>query len=65
MHRVRRGEFAAVLPGHALTTLHYILEKYSGTALANQTLDGLLADFAILRFTRWTRRIFNVPANCL
>ena len=65
VHRVRRGEFAAVLPGHALTTLHYILEKYSGTALANQTLDGLLADFAILRFTRWTRRIFNVPANCL
>lgn len=47
MHRVRRGEFAAVLPGHALTALHYILEKYSGTALANQTLDGLLGDFAI------------------
>lgn len=47
VHRVRRGEFAAVLPGHALTTLHYILEKYSGTALASQTLDGLLADFAI------------------
>ena len=47
VHRVRRGEFAAVLPGHALTTLHYILEKYSGTALANQTLDGLFADFAI------------------
>jgi predicted nucleic acid-binding protein len=47
LHRVRRGEFAAVLPGYALTTLHYILEKYSGTALANQTLDGLLADFAI------------------
>lgn len=47
VHRVRRGEFAAVLPGHALTTLHYILENYSGTALANQTLDGLLADFAI------------------
>ncbi len=47
VHRVRRGEFAAVLPGHALTTLHYILEKYSGTVLANQTLDGLIADFAI------------------
>lgn len=47
VHRVRRGEFAAVLLGHALTTLHYILEKYSGTALANQTLDGLLADFTI------------------
>ena len=47
VRRIRRGEFAAVLPGHALTTLHYIMEKYAGTALANQTLDGLLADFAI------------------
>lgn len=47
VHRIRRGEFAAVLPGHALTTLHYIIEKYAGTPLANQTLDGMLADFAI------------------
>ena len=47
VHPIRRGEFAAVLPGHALTTLHYIIEKYAGTPLANQTLDGLLADFSI------------------
>ena len=47
LHRARLGEFAAVLPGHALTTLHYIIEKYSGTGLANQTVDGFLADFAV------------------
>ena len=47
LHRARLGEFAAVLPGHALTTLHYILEKYAGTNLANETVDGLLADFAV------------------
>jgi hypothetical protein len=43
----RLGEFAAVLPGHALTTLHYIIEKYASTDVANQTVDGLLADFAV------------------
>ena len=47
LHRARLGEFAAVLPGHALTTLHYILEKYAGTNLANGVVDGLLADFAV------------------
>ncbi len=45
LHRARAGEFAAVLPAHALTTLHYIIEKWSGTKLANETIDGLLADF--------------------
>lgn len=47
LHRARIGEYAAVLPAHALTTLHYIIEKWSGTALANQTIDGLLRDFEI------------------
>ncbi len=47
LHRARLGEHAAVLPGHAITTLHYIMEKYSGTTLANQTIDGLLADFSV------------------
>ncbi|GDY23639.1 twitching motility protein PilT [Verrucomicrobiota bacterium] len=47
LHRARTGEFAAVLPGHALTTLHFLIEKWSDTALANQTIDGLLRDFAI------------------
>ncbi len=47
LHRARSGEYLAVLPGHAITALHYIIEKWSGTDLANQTIDGLLADFVI------------------
>ena len=47
LHRARDGEYAAALPGHAITTLHYIIEKWSGANLANQTIDGLLADFDI------------------
>jgi predicted nucleic acid-binding protein len=47
LHRARLGEFAAVLPGHALTTLHYIIEKYAGTDAANHAVDGFLADFVV------------------
>jgi hypothetical protein len=47
LHRARAREYAVILPGHAITTLHYIIEKSSGTNLANQTIDGLLADFVI------------------
>ena len=47
LHRARLGEYTAVLPGHALTTLHYLIEKHSGTTAANETIDGLLADFTV------------------
>jgi predicted nucleic acid-binding protein len=47
LHRARLGEYAAVLPAHAITTLHYIIEKWSSTQLANQTIDRLLTDFII------------------
>ena len=47
LNRARLGEYVAVLPGHALTTRHYILEKYATTDLANETVDGLLGDFII------------------
>src|SRR5580658_7517879 len=47
LHRARAGEYGAVLPGHAITTLHYIIQKWSGADLANQTIDGLLADFIL------------------
>jgi hypothetical protein len=47
LHRARAGEYEAVLPGHAITTLHDILEKWSTANLASQTIDGLPADFVI------------------
>jgi predicted nucleic acid-binding protein len=46
--RARVGEFEAVISGHAVTTLFYIIAKFAGVAAANQTVDGLLSDFTIL-----------------
>ena len=47
LNRARLGEYTAVLPAHALTTLHYVVEKHGTTDQANETVDGLLKDFAI------------------
>lgn len=47
LHRARNCEYTAVVPAQALTTVHYIIEKYSGAAVANQTIDGLLTDFVV------------------
>jgi len=44
---IRTGEVVGVLPGHALTTLHYIIGKISGLQKANETLDQLLQYFEI------------------
>ena len=47
LSKVRAGEITAVLPGHAVTTLHYILAKAVGTAKAGETVDWLLTHFEI------------------
>jgi len=36
------------LPGHALTTLHYIVAKYSGREPANTLVDWVLANLEIV-----------------
>ena len=45
--RAREGEFEGVLPGHGVTTFHYIVAKFAGVGVANAAVDGLLADFAV------------------
>ncbi|MBM3891190.1 MAG: PIN domain-containing protein [Verrucomicrobia bacterium] len=45
--RGRSGELDAVLPGHAVTTLYYVIAKWAGRAKADQTVDWLLAHFDI------------------
>ena len=47
LSRARAGEFAAVLPSHAVTTLYYVLAKAAGSAKADQTVDWLLTHFEI------------------
>ena len=45
--RARVGEFQALVPAHAVTTLHYVLAKAAGQNKADQTVDWPLAHFEI------------------
>jgi predicted nucleic acid-binding protein len=45
--RVRAGDLEALIPAHALTTLHYIIAKAAGKTKADQTVDWLLANFEV------------------
>jgi hypothetical protein len=47
LSRARTGDISALLPGHAITTLYYILAKAAGKAKADQTVDWLLSHFEV------------------
>jgi predicted nucleic acid-binding protein len=42
------GEHVACLPGHALTTLHYIVTKYAGREQAGTLVDWVLAHLEVV-----------------
>lgn len=42
------GENVACLPGHALTTLHYIVAKYAGREQAGTLVDWVLAHLEVV-----------------
>ncbi len=44
---VIRGDTAALLSAHALTTVHYIVGRYQGRAKATEVVDWLLTHFGI------------------
>jgi predicted nucleic acid-binding protein len=43
----RSGEFEALIPFHAVTTIFYLIERANDTATAEQTIDWLLKHFGI------------------
>ena len=43
----RSGDFDALVPFHAVTTLFYLVERAQGTSTANQTVDWLLKHFDV------------------
>jgi predicted nucleic acid-binding protein len=42
------GEHVACLPGHALTTLHYIIAKHAGRKQAGTLVDWVLAHLEVV-----------------
>ena len=47
MAGARQGVYEGLLPAHALTTIHYIVQKYSDIRVADRTVDWLLTSFGI------------------
>jgi len=43
----RSGEFEALIPFHAVTTIFYLIERAQDTATASQTVDWLLQHFEV------------------
>jgi len=43
----RSGEFDALIPFHAVTTIFYLVERAQDAATANQTVDWLLQHFEV------------------
>ena len=47
MSAARSGDFTALIPTHAVTTIFYLVERASDTSRANQTVDWLLQHFDV------------------
>lgn len=47
LSKVMTHELEGFLPAHALTTIFYVLRKFSGIEKANEVLDWLLKNFEI------------------
>ncbi|NIR31527.1 MAG: PIN domain-containing protein [Gammaproteobacteria bacterium] len=44
---VIRGKTEAALPGHAITTLHYLIGRYQDVTVADESVDWLLRYFTV------------------
>lgn len=45
---VAKRKLSGHIPAHALTTIHYIVAKYAGSAKAGQTIDWLLSTLKVV-----------------
>jgi predicted nucleic acid-binding protein len=45
---VAEGTLAGAVPGHALTTLYYVVDRFAGRDRAVQAIDWLLRDFEVV-----------------
>jgi predicted nucleic acid-binding protein len=56
----RSGQFDALIPFHAVTTIFYLVERAQDTATASQTVDWLLKHFDVPMADKNTfRRVFE------
>jgi predicted nucleic acid-binding protein len=54
LSRVADGALEAAVPGHALTTIHYVVSRYEDTATADLAVDWILSRFQVVPEDRST-----------
>lgn len=47
LSRVASGEVEGVLPSHAITTIYYIIAKYTSRSRADEVVDWMLSRFEV------------------
>ncbi len=47
LNRALDGRIEGVVPAHLLSTIHYVLERYAGSATANGVIDWILVKFGV------------------
>jgi predicted nucleic acid-binding protein len=45
---IARGDIDGAVPGHALTTIHYVVSKYADRTMAEKAIDWILGDFEVV-----------------
>lgn len=48
LSKIVQGDAVGVLPGHALTTIHYIVTRYASSSQADEVIDWLLANLEVV-----------------
>lgn len=48
LSRVARGEIQGAVPGHAVTTIYYLVTRFAGRASAERAIDWLLRDLQVV-----------------
>lgn len=48
LSKILENEHAGYLPGHAVTTLYYLVQRYADKARADEIIDWLLVHFEII-----------------
>lgn len=48
LSRVAAGELVGAVPGHALTTIHYIVSRFQGAEAADEAVDWMLGRLEVV-----------------
>lgn len=54
LNRVAAGELLGCIPGHGVTTIHYLVERMQGTEKADEAVDWLLGKLEVVPETAST-----------